>query len=91
LVATTLEQIPPTRCGISSFPHQSSSPWTEMPSSSKCRESSLAFAQGLRWWQAVAAHLDLFSLSHGGRNSRGSEGDFLRSIRAVATEENEKP
>jgi hypothetical protein len=27
-------------------------------SSSKCTGFSLAFARGLRWWQAVAAHMD---------------------------------
>jgi hypothetical protein len=54
LVATTLEQIPLTRCGISS--------WTETASSSKSRGSSLASARGLRWWQVVAARGDFLSL-----------------------------
>jgi hypothetical protein len=35
-------------------------------------------------------HLDFFSLSHDGGNSRGSEGDLIKSIRAAATKENEK-
>jgi hypothetical protein len=70
MAATTLEQIPLTRCGTSSIPHQSSSPWTEMPSSSKSRESSLASARGLRWWQVVAARTDLLFLARQQRRQR---------------------
>jgi hypothetical protein len=59
----TLEQIPPTCCGISSFLHQSSSPWTETPSPSNSRGSSLASARGLRQWRVVAAHVDSLFLA----------------------------
>jgi hypothetical protein len=31
-----------------------------MPSSSKCKVSSLAFAGGLHWWWTAAARLDFF-------------------------------
>jgi hypothetical protein len=37
------------------------SPWTETASSSKCTESSLASARGLRWWRAATARVDLQS------------------------------
>jgi hypothetical protein len=80
MAVTILEKIPPPHRGTSSYPHQSLSSWTEMPSSSKCRESSLAFARGLRWWWTVAARLDFFSLSHGGNDSRGSDADPIEQI-----------
>jgi hypothetical protein len=37
------------------------SPWTVTTSSSKCTESSLAFARGPHWWRAAAVHVDLQS------------------------------
>jgi hypothetical protein len=58
LAATTTEQIHLIRFGTSSFRHLPSSCWTAMVSSSKCTGSSLTFARGLRWWQAVAACVD---------------------------------
>jgi hypothetical protein len=78
----TLEQIPPTCCGISSFLHQSSSPWTETPSSSKSRESSLTSAQGLRWWPVVAARVDfLFFARQQRRQRRETQLDlFMRLL-----------
>jgi hypothetical protein len=63
LAATTLELVPPTRCGTSSFLHQPLSLWTEIPSSSKCKEYSLASARGLRRWQVVAARVDSLLLA----------------------------
>jgi hypothetical protein len=57
------------------------------PSAGSLHSHSLG---GLRKWRAVAVHLDFFSLSHDGGNSRGSEGDLIKSVRAAATEENEK-
>jgi hypothetical protein len=41
-----------------------------MPSSSKSRESSLASARGLRWWQVVAARADLLFLARQQRRQR---------------------
>jgi hypothetical protein len=86
---TILERITLTRCGTSSFPHQPWSPWTEMPSSSKSRESSLASTRGLRWWQVVAARVD-FPLSRAAAEATG-EGNSNGSIRAASIEENDKP
>jgi hypothetical protein len=61
----------------------------ETPSSSKCRESSLAFARGLRWWRTVAARLDFCSAAVTGEAVKEILSN--RSIRAAAIEENEKP
>jgi hypothetical protein len=58
--ATTLGQTLPLHYRPSSSPHHSSCSLTGMPSSSKCKVSSLVFAWGLHWWWTAAAHLDLF-------------------------------
>jgi hypothetical protein len=57
----TLRRIWRLPLGISSSRRQSSSSWTARASFSKCTGFSLAFAQGLRRWLPVAAHLDLRS------------------------------
>jgi hypothetical protein len=91
MVAMTLGRIPPLHCGTSSSPHLPSSPWTEMPSSSKCRGFSLAFARGLRWWKMAVAHLDLFSRATAVVADAGQENLRSRSIPIDANEENDKP
>jgi hypothetical protein len=59
----TPEQIPSLLYRTSAYQRQPLSPWTETASSSKSKGSSLASARGLRWWQVVAARVDLQSLA----------------------------
>jgi hypothetical protein len=65
------------------FPHQTSSPWTEKPSFSKSRGSSLASARGLRWRWVVAACGD-FSISRAAAEVI-MDGGSNRSTAAAAT------
>jgi hypothetical protein len=79
----------PTRCEISSSPHQPSSSWTEKPSFSKSRGSSLASSRGLRCRRVVAARRD-FSISRAAAEVT-MDGALNRSTIAAATAGNEKP
>jgi hypothetical protein len=59
----TLEQIPLTRCGTSSFLHQPSSPWTKRlhpPRAGGLHSHPLG---ALRWWQVVAVRVDSLFLA----------------------------
>jgi hypothetical protein len=83
IVATTQGQIPPLHCGTSSCPLRSLSSWKEMPSSSKCRGSSLASARGLCRWQTVAAHLKFLSRAAtvlAGRGSKAYRTDIFERL-----------
>jgi hypothetical protein len=74
-----------------SSPHLSSTSWTEMPSSSKCRVFSLAFSRGLCWWWTAVTCLDLLSHTTAVVANAVQESLRSRSIPVTANEENEKP